>query len=144
MSNEKCVDCSVEEGQLHKWGCESEMCPFCGGQRISCSCYDDLMDLIFLRPVEGIVDRFTDAEKQRWIELIGDMGPKWKEVLDSPFETIDMMEDTPPDWCNTYEQFEAFKQIKKTFDEADVPLDYKWEEFCNEKGRIPFFDYDPD
>lgn len=89
------------------------------------------------RPATDITDRFTTAEKERWIELIGDLKSKWKEVLDSPFEIVDMIEDTPPDWCNTYEQFEAFKEIRKTFIESNDPLDYKWEEFCNEKGRIP-------
>jgi hypothetical protein len=33
-----CGDCAVEEGKLHKLGCDMERCPFCGHQLISCGC----------------------------------------------------------------------------------------------------------
>ena len=36
----KCHDCGVEEGQLHKYGCDMERCPKCRGQLISCNCLD--------------------------------------------------------------------------------------------------------
>ena len=33
-----CHDCGAKEGELHNWGCDMEVCPFCGGQLISCGC----------------------------------------------------------------------------------------------------------
>lgn len=33
-----CHDCSVLKGQLHAWGCDSERCPSCKGQLLSCDC----------------------------------------------------------------------------------------------------------
>jgi hypothetical protein len=33
-----CGDCAVEEGQIHKLGCDMERCPFCGHQLITCGC----------------------------------------------------------------------------------------------------------
>lgn len=33
-----CVGCGVMPGTLHHWGCALEVCPACGGQRISCAC----------------------------------------------------------------------------------------------------------
>jgi len=34
----ECGGCGCQEGSLHKPGCTAELCPFCGGQLISCSC----------------------------------------------------------------------------------------------------------
>lgn len=39
----KCHDCGVEEGELHKIGCDMERCPICGGQMISCDCSYEFM-----------------------------------------------------------------------------------------------------
>ena len=36
-----CVSCGVEEGQLHKVGCDIERCPFCGSDMINCVCKKD-------------------------------------------------------------------------------------------------------
>jgi hypothetical protein len=33
-----CGDCSVVKGQLHASGCDSERCPRCLGQLLSCDC----------------------------------------------------------------------------------------------------------
>ncbi len=40
-----CGDCEAKEGQLHEIGCDMELCPFCGGQLISCDCIYEKLDL---------------------------------------------------------------------------------------------------
>lgn len=41
-----CGDCSVKKGYFHALGCDTEICPNCGGQAISCPCnlYEDLYE----------------------------------------------------------------------------------------------------
>ena len=34
----RCPDCNVASGGHHHPGCDREKCPFCGAQRVSCSC----------------------------------------------------------------------------------------------------------
>lgn len=38
---EPCHDCSVRPGGRHHPGCDSERCPRCKGQLISCGCLDE-------------------------------------------------------------------------------------------------------
>ncbi|MCZ8547633.1 hypothetical protein OOJ09_25895 [Mesorhizobium qingshengii] len=35
-----CSDCGVADGDLHAAWCQHEPCPSCGGQLISCLCFD--------------------------------------------------------------------------------------------------------
>ena len=37
----RCGDCAVEEGEIHWYGCDMEVCPFCGYQLLSCDCMCD-------------------------------------------------------------------------------------------------------
>lgn len=39
---QKCHDCGIGEGQIHKFGCDVERCPFCGDQLIICGCIDEI------------------------------------------------------------------------------------------------------
>ncbi len=36
--NGRCHDCYVKHGNYHHPGCDTERCPKCGGQLISCDC----------------------------------------------------------------------------------------------------------
>jgi hypothetical protein len=40
---DRCSDCGAAEG-LHHFGCTREKCPACGGQFISCGCWDETFD----------------------------------------------------------------------------------------------------
>jgi len=39
MKRKKCHDCGVQPGEPHKPGCDTERCPKCGCQLISCDCF---------------------------------------------------------------------------------------------------------
>lgn len=52
-----CHDCAVREGEPHQNGCDAEQCPVCGGQFISCDCFegktcfvDDNYIIVFVDP----------------------------------------------------------------------------------------------
>lgn len=49
IEQEKCPDCGVDVGKLHKDGCDVEKCPICGFQYFSCDCPDS-----------------ADSERQVW------------------------------------------------------------------------------
>ena len=36
----RCPDCNVAPGGMHHANCDQEHCPRCGGQLISCDCFD--------------------------------------------------------------------------------------------------------
>jgi hypothetical protein len=39
-ATDRCPDCGVSPGKLHRRGCDIEQCPYCGRQLISCGCTD--------------------------------------------------------------------------------------------------------
>lgn len=36
-----CHDCGVKDNELHSFGCDSEYCPLCENQLISCNCLSE-------------------------------------------------------------------------------------------------------
>lgn len=38
MDIEKCHDCGVKPGEIHKAGCDWKVCSLCGGQILTCHC----------------------------------------------------------------------------------------------------------
>jgi hypothetical protein len=38
-----CHDCAALAGELHVPGCDVERCPACGGQAISCECFNEAL-----------------------------------------------------------------------------------------------------
>lgn len=87
---EKCGDCGVFEGQYHVPGCDTEVCPFCGGQLISCGCsykhfYPDTYDTqigsnfepvkeFFGLPEEVYTNGHTEKQKVEWDRILKEKG----------------------------------------------------------------------
>ena len=40
MKKARCGDCDVEEGEIHQFNCDMEVCPFCGNQLLMCNLSD--------------------------------------------------------------------------------------------------------
>lgn len=49
MSEPKeCHDCKAAPGKFHDSGCDTEQCPYCGGQLISCGCLEDKRKAVWI------------------------------------------------------------------------------------------------
>lgn len=44
-----CGDCNAKFGEYHHYGCDTERCPVCGGQFISCACWGDKLEVRIAR-----------------------------------------------------------------------------------------------
>lgn len=54
-----CPSCHAASGELHELGCPVELCPWCGGQLINCSCRFDKLELDRLAGEQDLV-RFEE------------------------------------------------------------------------------------
>lgn len=59
-----CPACHAETGELHELGCPVEVCPWCGGQLIYCSCRYEKLGTESMSTEEDII-RFEDILNQQ-------------------------------------------------------------------------------
>ena len=48
--NSVCHDCNARPGEYHHIGCDMEQCPVCGGQLLSCECFEERMQVLISNP----------------------------------------------------------------------------------------------
>ena len=71
--DEKCHDCGVHIGEVHKPGCDWEECPFCGRQLLSCECcYEKLGIDAYSEPTYS--NGLTDIEMDAWENMLNEKG----------------------------------------------------------------------
>ena len=132
-----CPHCWAEEGQLHRWGCEHDICPFCGTFGKACDCHVDMVE-VAMRSAETVRPACMTAEhEKRWLELIGDSYLKRLDLLDSPFDEEDFYFECPPEWCDSDAQYKAYWKLQEKFMKMEDLLFGKWKVLCNEENRIP-------
>lgn len=79
----QCHDCGVREGELHVLGCDTERCPFCGYQLITCDCCYELLGLFDTEkyddstaylPPDIYSNGLPDELEERWKTLLNQKG----------------------------------------------------------------------
>jgi hypothetical protein len=80
-----CHDCGVKEGGIHKEGCDMELCPKCGGQLISCGCYENYKDLPFRIPYILIPVKCALCGEQ-WCESFKVPDEEWNKYVIPPLQ----------------------------------------------------------
>ncbi len=78
-----CHDCGVKEGQIHKFGCDMERCPFCGMQLITCDCKYEKLGYKFDPQKENcglpkaVYEKGLPKKQQdQWIKMLEEKGRK--------------------------------------------------------------------
>ncbi len=64
IEQEVCPACHVGSGEMHELGCPVEICPWCGGQLIHCTCRYDRLGLDTITSLDEI-DRFEALLNQQ-------------------------------------------------------------------------------
>lgn len=64
-----CHDCGVREGEIHRFGCNIELCPFCFNQLITCYCRNEHFDIVGLSR-----DLDEDQKNKRWLIILENEG----------------------------------------------------------------------
>jgi ankyrin repeat protein len=81
-----CLDCGVQNGDLHDLFCLKERCPFCSGQLASCDCIRNVLKLS--EEECRVLDEYIDDS----VPPLSDIMQRWREALDRkgrvPFEVF--------------------------------------------------------
>jgi len=77
----KCHDCGCNEGEIHEYSCDMEVCPYCGGQLCSCNCIYEKLGYAFdpnkefsNLPQEVYENGVSDEEKEKFIKMLEEKG----------------------------------------------------------------------
>jgi hypothetical protein len=98
----RCHDCGVEEGQLHKPGCDMEICPLCGGQLIGCDCkYEYYKQLPY---------RIPWVRVPNLCRLCGEVDPEFFKVSDAEWKRY-----VPPNLQNEVLCKACYERLKQLF-----------------------------
>lgn len=83
---ERCHDCKTPVGEQHHPGCDTEICPVCGGQGIACGCWfdEDGADHHpdFVITVEVLIEQLSKCDPTSRVSL-----SRWGE--DIPIRRVD-------------------------------------------------------
>jgi hypothetical protein len=69
-----CHDCGVQEGQVHKFGCGMEDCPFCGHQLLSCDCCYKFLDIDCSEGTWTYRYGLTQEQEEGWLTILTEQG----------------------------------------------------------------------
>jgi len=69
-----CRDCGIREGQTHHLGCDTEQCPFCGGQLISCDCCYEQLGLDPRPGTRLYKEGLSHQQAEKWERLLEERG----------------------------------------------------------------------
>ncbi len=77
----ECHDCGCKEGEIHEYGCDVEVCPFCGGQLCSCNCeYEKLgyhldENKTFSGLPQDVYEKgVSDEEEKKYVNILEEKG----------------------------------------------------------------------
>lgn len=74
MQRLKCRDCGIEEGGIHKYGCDMESCPFCGEQLIGCLCAYAKMGIDCSEGTDAYENGLTIKQEEKWLAIVEKKG----------------------------------------------------------------------
>ena len=78
-----CHECGVQEGEMHKYSCDMERCPFCGRQLISCGCCYRELDIDVSPGTSAYKYGLTQSQSVLWQQRLAQKGRvPWIEYPD--------------------------------------------------------------